>query len=41
VRFEIGTHLIVKVEGTTVRELNDGVPQIPDDLVTSSVVVKY
>ena len=41
VRFEIGTHLIVKVEGTTVRELNDGVPQIPDDILTSSVVVKY
>ena len=41
VRFEIGTHLIVKAEVTTVRELNPGVPQIPDDIVTSSVVVKY
>ena len=41
VRFEIGTHLIVKAEVTTVRELNPGIPQIPDDIVTSSVVVKY
>lgn len=41
VRFEIGAHLIVKAEVTTVRELNPGVPQIPDDIITSSVVVKY
>lgn len=40
-RFEIGTHLIVKAEATTVRELNPGIPQIPDDIVTTSVVVKY
>ncbi len=41
VRLEIGTHLIVKAEYTTIRELNPGVPQIPDDVFTSSVIVKY
>jgi hypothetical protein len=41
VRFEIGTHLIVKAEYTTIHELNPGVPQIPDDVFTSSVIVKY
>lgn len=41
VRFEIGPHLVVKAEVTTIHELNPGVPQIPDDVFTSSVVIRY
>lgn len=37
--FEIGTNTIVKVEYTYNREL--GMPQFPDDIFTSALVVKY
>ena len=39
-RAEIGTRVIAKVEGTINRELGR-VPQFPNDVVTSSLVIKY
>ena len=39
-RAEIGTRVIAKIEATKNREL-DRVPQIPNDVVTSSLVIKY
>jgi hypothetical protein len=39
-RAEIGTRVIAKVEGTINRELGR-IPQFPDDVVTSSLVIKY
>jgi hypothetical protein len=46
VRAEIGTRVIAKIEATKNRELNDDfgiipVPQIPNDVLTSSLVIKY
>jgi hypothetical protein len=40
VRLEIGTALIVKAEYTRVREIAP-VPDFPDDVFTSALVVKY
>ncbi|HEX5059975.1 MAG TPA: outer membrane beta-barrel protein [Kofleriaceae bacterium] len=40
-RAEIGTRVIVKIEGTKNRELEKDVPQIPNDVLTSSLVIKY
>jgi hypothetical protein len=40
VRAEIGSHLIVKAEGTHDRELGR-IPQFPDDVLTTSLVIKY
>jgi hypothetical protein len=40
VRFEIGTSVIFKAEYTHVRELGR-VPEFPDDVFTSSLVIKY
>ena len=40
VRVELGAHVIVKAEGTHARELGR-LPQIPDDVLTTSLVVKY
>jgi hypothetical protein len=40
VRAELGAHVIVKAEGTHARELGR-LPQIPDDVLTTSLVVKY
>jgi len=39
-RAELGDHVIVKVEGTLDRELG-AIPQFPNDVVTSSLVIKY
>lgn len=39
-RSELGAHVIVKAEYTFVRELGD-VPDIDDDVLTSSLVVRY
>jgi hypothetical protein len=39
-RAEIGPRVIVKVEGTLNRELGR-IPQFPDDVFTSSLVIKY
>jgi len=39
-RAELGPHVIVKLEGTVDRELG-GIPQFPNDVVTSSLVIKY
>ncbi|MDB4955124.1 MAG: uncharacterized protein JWO36_2693 [Myxococcales bacterium] len=39
-RTEIGTHVIVKAEGTVNRELGR-IPQFPDDVFTTSLVIKY
>ena len=39
-RAEIGTRVIAKLEGTKNLEL-EGLPTIPNDVVTSSLVVKY
>jgi hypothetical protein len=48
VRAEIGTHVIVKAEGTLNREMDydftDAYPMgvtIPNDVVTTSLVIKY
>jgi Putative beta-barrel porin-2, OmpL-like. bbp2 len=40
VRAELGAHVIVKAEATLDRELG-GIPQFPNDVVTSSLVIKY
>lgn len=40
VRAELGAHVIVKAEATHDRELGR-LPQIPDDVLTTSLVVKY
>ncbi|MDB4959398.1 MAG: uncharacterized protein JWO36_6967 [Myxococcales bacterium] len=40
IRSEIGTNVIVKAEYTTIRELG-GQPQFPNDVVTSSMVIKW
>ncbi len=45
-RAEIGTRVIAKIEATKNREMNDSdglvpVPQIPNDVLTSSLVIKY
>lgn len=44
-RAEIGTRVIVKAEGTLNRELDldgeDRIPVIPNDVVTTSLVIKY
>ena len=40
VRAELGTHVIVKAEGTLDRELG-GIPQFPNDVFTTSLVIKY
>ncbi|MDX2090667.1 MAG: outer membrane beta-barrel protein [Kofleriaceae bacterium] len=40
IRAEIGTRVIAKIEGTLNRELGR-VPQFPNDVVTSSLVIKY
>ena len=39
-RVEIGTRVIVKVEVTKNQELGR-LPQFPDDVVTSSLILKY
>jgi hypothetical protein len=39
-RAEIGTRVIAKVEATKNQELED-LPQIPNDVITSSLVIKY
>jgi len=39
-RFELGTSVIVKAEYTFVRELGPA-PEIPDDVLTSALIVKY
>ncbi len=39
-RFEIGEHVILKAEYTLNRELG-GVPQFPDDVFTSAMVVRF
>jgi hypothetical protein len=39
-RFEIGAHVILKAEYTLLRELGR-VPEFPDDVLTSSLVIKY
>jgi len=39
-RFEIGTHAIVKAEYTHIQELGR-IPQFPNDVFTSSMVVRY
>jgi hypothetical protein len=45
VRAEIGTRVIVKAEGTLNREIDlddeDRIPVIPNDVVTTSLVIKY
>ena len=40
VRAELGAHVIVKAEGTHDRELGR-IPQFPNDVVTTSLVIKY
>jgi hypothetical protein len=40
VRAEIGAHVILKAEGTHDRELGR-IPQFPDDVLTTSLVIKY
>lgn len=40
VRVELGAHVIVKAEGTHDRELGR-LPQFPDDVLTTSLVIKY
>ena len=39
-RAEIGTRVVAKLEGTKNQEL-EGLPTIPNDVVTSSLVIKY
>ncbi|MFO0579416.1 MAG: outer membrane beta-barrel protein [Polyangia bacterium] len=39
-RLELGTHVIVKAEYTHLREIGR-VPEFPDDVLTSSLVIKY
>ena len=44
-RAEIGTHVVFKAEGTLNREVDlddpTRIPTIPDDVVTTSLVIKY
>jgi hypothetical protein len=39
IRAEIGTRVIVKAEGTLNRELGP-IPQFPNDVITTSLVLK-
>ena len=39
-RMEIGTRVILKVEATKNRDLGR-IPQFPDDVATSSLILRY